>query len=219
MNEFGEYLKELRGNRSLREMERITGLSHTYLSTLEKGVDPRSGNERKPTPDVIRKIADGLGVSYYALMEKAGYYDRNTQLLIELRNLLLKKATSESELRTVDEKLEKIINGMEPSEKSERAKLTEYKHFLETDLEKTNSFISILKSEAHQHKIHIDEIENEFNFNTNMLGNEIESHGPIDLKFFLASNIEIEINGKLLNQDEKHKLLKIAETMFSEELK
>lgn len=78
MNEFGEYLKELRGGKSLREMERITGLSHTYLSTLEKGVDPRSGKERKPTPDILKKLSEALDVPYMSLMRKAGYIDETT---------------------------------------------------------------------------------------------------------------------------------------------
>lgn len=70
---FGDYLKELRGNRSLREMEKITGISHTYLSTLEKGYDPRSGKERKPTPETLKKLSESLNVPYEDLMRKAGY--------------------------------------------------------------------------------------------------------------------------------------------------
>jgi len=76
MNEFGEYLKQLRGKRSLREMERITGLSHTYLSTLEKGYDPRSKKPRHPTPEVLKKVSETLNVDYEQLLEKAGYIDR-----------------------------------------------------------------------------------------------------------------------------------------------
>lgn len=75
MNEFGGFLRELRGKRSLREMERLTGLSHTYLSSLEKGVDPRSGKERKPTPEVLRQIADAFPeADYFTLMKIAGYF-------------------------------------------------------------------------------------------------------------------------------------------------
>lgn len=80
MNDFGVFLKELRGERSLREMEKITGLSHTYLSSLEKGKDPRSGNERKPSPEVLKKIARTLNVNYSTLMEKAGYADEQDEL-------------------------------------------------------------------------------------------------------------------------------------------
>lgn len=82
-------------------MERITGLSHTYLSTLEKGFDPRSKKPRHPTPEVLKKIADTLEESDYELLfEKAGYlYDQTpflekTEKLIETmnkRNLLKEK--------------------------------------------------------------------------------------------------------------------------------
>lgn len=86
-NEFGEYLKELRGKRSLREMERVTGISHTYLSTLEKGYDPRSGKERKPTPETLKKLSATLEVSYTDLMKKAGYMKKKTisELIKDLR--------------------------------------------------------------------------------------------------------------------------------------
>lgn len=104
MNEFGEYLKDLRGGKSLREMERITGLSHTYLSTLEKGVDPRSGKERKPTPDILKKLSEALDVPYIELMKKAGYIDEITLDLIndfesnglqELKEVTLKDIINE----------------------------------------------------------------------------------------------------------------------------
>lgn len=71
---FGDVLRQLRGSRSLREMERITGISHTYLSSLEKGYDPRTGKVRKPTPETLRKLS-ALGISYKELMKTAGYAD------------------------------------------------------------------------------------------------------------------------------------------------
>lgn len=42
MNELGKYLKELRGEKSLREAAKQIGISHTYLDTIEKGFDKRS---------------------------------------------------------------------------------------------------------------------------------------------------------------------------------
>lgn len=77
MNELGNYLKELRGKRSLREVQKGTGISHTYLSTLEKGYDPRTKKERKPTPEVLRKLALYYEVPYVVLMTKARYVDVN----------------------------------------------------------------------------------------------------------------------------------------------
>ncbi|WGU95123.1 helix-turn-helix transcriptional regulator [Paenibacillus dendritiformis] len=71
----GKILKELRGKRSLREIERESGVSHTYLSSLEKGRDPRTGKERKPTPDTLKKLAHVYSVPYEWLMSAAGYMD------------------------------------------------------------------------------------------------------------------------------------------------
>ncbi|MCM3342623.1 MULTISPECIES: helix-turn-helix domain-containing protein [unclassified Paenibacillus] len=71
----GALLRELRGKRSLREIERESGVSHTYLSSLEKGYDPRTGKERKPTPDTLKKLAQVYDISYEQLMLSAGYMD------------------------------------------------------------------------------------------------------------------------------------------------
>jgi transcriptional regulator with XRE-family HTH domain len=73
MNELGDFLKQLRGNLSLREVQEGTGISHTYLSTLEKGFDPRSKKPRKPTPEVLLKLARFYKVEYGTLMFLAGY--------------------------------------------------------------------------------------------------------------------------------------------------
>lgn len=73
MSEIGDYLREKRGKRSLREIEKLSGVSHTYLSSLEKGTDPRSGNEIIPSPEVLAKLSEALGVPYLILMDKAGH--------------------------------------------------------------------------------------------------------------------------------------------------
>lgn len=74
MNEFGEKIKELRGNQSLREAAKNIGISHTYLDSLEKGFDPRSGKERKPTSEIIGKLANYYNYSYFDLMKLAGNF-------------------------------------------------------------------------------------------------------------------------------------------------
>jgi transcriptional regulator with XRE-family HTH domain len=71
--EFGRYIKKLRGERSLREMEKIIGISHTYLATLEDGFDPRSKNTRWPSIETLRKIAKAYSVPVVHLMILIGY--------------------------------------------------------------------------------------------------------------------------------------------------
>lgn len=75
MNEFGKKIKELRGEKSIREAARGIGISHTYLDSLEKGYDPRTGKERKPTIEVISKISI--------------YYDYEFSDLVELANIFV----------------------------------------------------------------------------------------------------------------------------------
>lgn len=43
MNDLAEIIRSLRGDESLRQASKRVGLSHNYLRTLEKGIDPRSG--------------------------------------------------------------------------------------------------------------------------------------------------------------------------------
>lgn len=66
---FAAYLKKLRKEKGLtiRELEKLSGVSNAYISLLENG---RKGF---PSPDILKKIHEPLGVSYDELMEKAGY--------------------------------------------------------------------------------------------------------------------------------------------------
>jgi transcriptional regulator with XRE-family HTH domain len=65
----GAHLRQLRRDRklTLRDVEDATGrdVSNAYLSQVENG--------RKPSPDVLQSLADAYGVSYTALMTRAGY--------------------------------------------------------------------------------------------------------------------------------------------------
>ena len=70
-SELGGLLADLRAAKglSLREVEEATDrtVSNAYLSQLEKG------RIRKPSPDVLHRLAEVYSVPYEALMEKAGY--------------------------------------------------------------------------------------------------------------------------------------------------
>ncbi|MCL6599527.1 MAG: helix-turn-helix domain-containing protein [Alicyclobacillus macrosporangiidus] len=73
--ELGEFLRRLRGKMSLREAAEKTGLSHTYISQLEKGVDPRTGKEISPSVAVLNRIADAYNIPRESLLLLAGYLD------------------------------------------------------------------------------------------------------------------------------------------------
>jgi len=65
----GDFLKASRNSKrlSLREVEREIGISNAYLSQLE------SGKIRKPSPNVLYKLASLYKVSYRELMQLVGY--------------------------------------------------------------------------------------------------------------------------------------------------
>ncbi len=64
--EIGPLLRRLRGETSLREVRRLTGMSNVYLSQIEKG-------EKHPGPRILRRLAALYGVSVDDLLRRAGY--------------------------------------------------------------------------------------------------------------------------------------------------
>lgn len=53
---------------SLREAAAQIGISHTYLSALEKGFDPRSGKALVPSQRVLLRISEAYGLDYNRLV-------------------------------------------------------------------------------------------------------------------------------------------------------
>lgn len=72
----GAYLKQLRldKNLTIRQLEKKSGVSNAYISQLE------NGKRGLPTPDVLKKLHEPLGVGYDELMEKAGYISAETRM-------------------------------------------------------------------------------------------------------------------------------------------
>lgn len=75
MNNLGELFRQIRisKNWSIREAARRMGISHSYLSILEKGVDPRTRKDSSPKPDTLRIISKAYNYPYEDLMKAAGY--------------------------------------------------------------------------------------------------------------------------------------------------
>lgn len=90
LNEFGRKIKKLRLDKkeSLRTASSNIGISHTYLDSLEKGYDPRTKKERKPTSDVVLKIAEYYDYPFLKLMQLLGMYmkELDDEQLEELTN-------------------------------------------------------------------------------------------------------------------------------------
>ncbi|HEC2192897.1 TPA: helix-turn-helix transcriptional regulator [Staphylococcus delphini] len=119
MNEFGKKIRELRGKRSLREASKNIGISHTYLDSLEKGYDFRTGKERKPTIEVINKISKYYKYDFFELSRMAGVFvslgqtpdDIKIDVMKKLREKFKEKANSnENEVR--EKYIELITNDL-----------------------------------------------------------------------------------------------------------
>jgi len=69
-NVLGDYLRDLRNKRrlSLREVGEEVGVSVSYLSQIETG-------ERKPSAEILRKLAPAYGVPVRDILEVAGFLD------------------------------------------------------------------------------------------------------------------------------------------------
>ena len=66
--EIGPLLRRLRGETSLREVHRLTGMSNVYLSQVEKG-------EKHPGPRILKRLAALYGVGVEDLLRRAGYME------------------------------------------------------------------------------------------------------------------------------------------------
>ena len=58
-----------RMNISQREFSRMCDLSNTYISFIEKEINPKTGKPMVPTLEQYKKIADGMGISVQRLFE------------------------------------------------------------------------------------------------------------------------------------------------------
>lgn len=68
--ELGEYIRKVRKEKklSLRKAAELTGVSHPYLSQLE------TGSNKKPSIEILEKLALGLDIHNNYLTYLAGYY-------------------------------------------------------------------------------------------------------------------------------------------------
>lgn len=105
-NNLGNYLRQLRGKNSLRDISARTNkeLSHSYISDLEKGVS-RRGNVIKPSPETLQILAKAYNADFNYLMELAGYDTKGESLG---RNQKLLAAHVDDNVS--EEKMNEIIN-------------------------------------------------------------------------------------------------------------
>lgn len=67
----GDLIKQYRHakNLSLRDFALRCGLSHTYISALEKNIDPRTGKPIAPTLDTVKYLSKGMNMSIEEILK------------------------------------------------------------------------------------------------------------------------------------------------------
>lgn len=143
MNEFGEKLRELRGNKSIREAARGIEISHTYLDSLEKGADPRTGKKRIPTIDVVNKISLYYDYDFFDLISLAGLFVSIRELPEEQKEAqkkrfvkMINKISDDNE-KDVKEKYDDLLN--EKLNFDETQYLKHSYNFLQTEINDSNN--------------------------------------------------------------------------------
>lgn len=84
MNKLGDLLIKLRGEKTLREVAELTGISHGYIGMLERGYDNRTKKPINPSPEILRKLSLAYNFPYDILMFVAGYLEIGKESLIKL---------------------------------------------------------------------------------------------------------------------------------------
>lgn len=92
---------------TLRTFSKRAGLSHTYVSLIEKGYDKRREIEIVPSIDTMAKIAKALGTSLDKLLFEGGFTDEESSEYLYNKNVLknlneLKESIEKNEQFNVD---------------------------------------------------------------------------------------------------------------------
>lgn len=94
---------------SLRDFAKKAGLSHSYVSSLENGFDPRSGKEVIPTIETLKKVANAMNMELDDLLAQIGYIEPDQPRPWQ-------PVLTEKDKRDIAKELERLINDLEHSE-------------------------------------------------------------------------------------------------------
>ena len=211
MGNLGELFRQIRvsKNWSIREAAKKMGISHTYLSVLEKGQDPRSGKDSNPRPDTLRLISNAYEYPFEELLKAAGYIgdecytDHKYDLTVFIcnMNLIMDNMTVEE---LSDDILEKTGCTISPKQ---------IRSYLNGDIEPYPGTINILSKYA---RVTTDfwyvfntretlEMERK-KYEENILKIASEQHNK---EFYIFTSLREEIKDWLL-KEENHQYLKVA---------
>lgn len=142
MSNLGELFREIRLSKkwSIRQAAKKMGISYSYLSILEKGVDPRTGKDSNPKPETLKIISKAYDYPYEELMKAAGYLNDDAHLhrkfdlavFVSNINLLMGK-------RTIEELSQDIYN-----KTNYQIKPSQIRSYLNGDIEPFPGTLNIL---------------------------------------------------------------------------
>jgi transcriptional regulator with XRE-family HTH domain len=97
-NYLGSFIKQKRGNMSLREFANLIGISHSHLDSIEKGIDPKTGKPVNLSLEVLNKLAKVLDVEDLLLIylakidykESPNYFNTLTQFQTQYKDFYKK---------------------------------------------------------------------------------------------------------------------------------
>lgn len=116
MKKIGEMIKEYRttNDLTLRDFANLCGLSHSYISLLEKGIDPRNNKPVIPTLETVERISRAMGISTQEILKEIGFIGT-----VESENDVIpssnKPALSIKEQEKLDKEAEEMISNLRMS--------------------------------------------------------------------------------------------------------
>lgn len=102
---------------TIRQLELYSGVSNSYLSQME------NGKRGIPSPEIIKKLSNGLKVDYNDLMKQAGYLEKTENEQQEFESFIK------------DPELKRWVKELPKSEEEDLARLKKIWEFIkeETD--------------------------------------------------------------------------------------
>ncbi|GAE89278.1 helix-turn-helix domain-containing protein [Acetivibrio straminisolvens] len=147
MSNLGKLFKEIRLSKkwSIRQAAKKMGISYSYLSILERGVDPRTGKDSNPKPETLKIISKAYNYPYEELMKAAGYLSDDIQLQKKFdHDIFVKNISLIMGNMTIEEFSDDIYQ-----KTGYQIKPSQIKSYIDGDIEPFPGTINILSKYAH----------------------------------------------------------------------
>ena len=102
---------------TIRQLELYSGVSNSYLSQME------NGKRGIPSPEIIKKLSNGLNVDYNELMKRAGYLEETESEQQEFENFIK------------DPELKRWVKELPKSKEEDLARLKKIWEFIKEEME------------------------------------------------------------------------------------